>query len=93
MSRSNFDPTNPDSERPGRGALDRDLGPEAQRGSHLPGEAIDGEVSPEEDEDAPEDNNLSHEKLSPDEAARQLDQMQLGENSAEDLPDPTGPIE
>ncbi|HEV8606498.1 MAG TPA: hypothetical protein VGQ99_14080 [Tepidisphaeraceae bacterium] len=93
MSPSNFDPANPDSERLGRGGLDRYLGPEAQRGSHLPGEAIDGELNPEEQEDAPEDNNLSHEELPPDEAARRLDQMQRGKNSVEDLPDSTGPIE
>ncbi|HEV8290885.1 MAG TPA: hypothetical protein VGP94_03145 [Tepidisphaeraceae bacterium] len=90
MSRSNFDPSNPDSERTGRGGLDRYLGPEAQRGSHLPGEAIDGEV---EEEDAPEDTEMSHEELSTDEAARRLDQMQRGQNSVEDLPDSTGPVE
>jgi hypothetical protein len=90
MTRSNFDPTNPDSERTGRGGLDRYLGPEAQRGSHLPGEAIDGEV---EEDDAPEDNELSHEALSTDEAARRLSEMQRGQNSVEDLPDATGPVE
>jgi len=90
MSRSNFDPANPDSERTGRGGLDRDLGPEAQRGSHLPGEAIDGEV---EEKDAPEDNEMSHEALSTDEAARRLEQMQHGRDSIEDLPDETGQVE
>ncbi len=89
MSRSNFDPANPDSERTGRGGLERYLGPEAQRGSHLPGEAVDGEV---EEEDAPEDNNLSHEELSPDEAARRLEEMQA-ENPGEDLPDNNGQVE
>ena len=90
MSRSNFDPADPDSERTGRGGMERDLGPDAQRGSHLPGEAIDGEV---EEEDAPEDNDLSHEELSTDEAARHLGEMQRGKDSVEDLPDTTGPIE
>ena len=90
MSRSNFDPTNPDSERTGRGGLERHLGPEAQRGSHLPGEAIDGEV---EEEDAPEDIEMSHEELSTDEAARRLDQMQRGRDSVEDSPDTTGQVE
>ncbi len=90
MSRSNFDPTNPDSERTGRGGLERYLGPEAQRGSHIPGEAIDGEV---EEEDAAEDIEQNHEELSTDEAARRLEQMQRGQNSAEDLPDTTGQVE
>ena len=90
MSRSNFDPTNPDSERTGRGGLERYLGPEAQRGSHIPGEAIDGEV---EEEDAAEDIEQSHEELSTDEAARRLEQMQRRQNSAEDLPDTTGQVE
>jgi hypothetical protein len=90
MTRSNFDPANPDSERTGRGGLERYLGPESQRGSHMPEEAIDGEV---EEEDAPEDNELSHEELSTDEAARRLEQMQQPNNSVEDLPDSTGPVE
>ena len=90
MTRSNFDPANPDSERTGRGGLERYLGPEARRGSHLPGEAIDGEV---EEEDAPEDIEMSHEELSTDKAARRLDQMQHGKDSVEDLPDTTGQIE
>jgi hypothetical protein len=89
MARSNFDPANPNSERTGRGGLERYLGPEAQRGSHLPGEAIDGEV----EEDAPEDIEMSHEELSTDEAARRLDQMQRGRDSVEDFPDTTGQIE
>ena len=90
MSRSNFDPANPDSESTGRGSLERYLGPEAQSGSHVPGEIVDGEV---EEEDAPEDNEQSHEELSTDEAARRLDEMQRGENSVEDLPDSSGQIE
>ena len=90
MSRSNFDPTNPDSERTGRGGLERYLGPEAQRGSHIPGEAIDGEV---EEEDAAEDIEQSREELSTDEAARRLDEMQPHQNSDEDLPDTTGQVE
>lgn len=86
MTRSNFDPTNPDSERTGRVGLDRFLGPEAQSGSHLPGEAIDGEV---EQEDAPEDNELSHEALEIDEAARKLEEM-TNQNPPDDLPGETG---
>ena len=75
MSRSNFE---------------RYPGPEASRGSHLPGEAIDGEA---EENDAPEDNEMSHEALSTDEAARRLEQMQHGRESVEDLPPETGQIE
>jgi len=90
MSRSNFDPTNPDSERTGRGGLERYLGPEAQRGSHIPGEIVDGEI---EEEDAPDDIEQSHEALSTDEAARRLEQMQPGQNSVENPPDPNGQVE
>ncbi len=88
MTHDNFDPTDPDSQRSGRGGLDRYLGPEARQGSHLPGEEIDGEV----EEDAPEDNNLSHEELPADEAARRLEEMQQ-EIPGEDLPGNTGPVE
>jgi hypothetical protein len=90
MSRSNFDPTNPDSERTGRGGLERDLGPEAQPDADLPGEAIDGAA---EEEDAPEDNDQSHEELSTDEAARRLDQMQRDKDSIENSPDTSGQVE
>jgi len=87
MTRSNFDPGNPDSERIGRGGLEQFLGPEAERGSQMPGEVVDGEV---EEEDAPEDNEMSHEELSAEEAARRLGEMSEGENVGEELPGNNG---
>ena len=90
MTRSNFDPANPDSERNGGGGLDRYLGPEAKKGADRPGEVVDGEV---EEEDAPEDNQLSHEELSSEEAARRLAEMQQEKPPAENLPPDTGQAE
>jgi hypothetical protein len=92
MTRSNFDPTKPDTERTGRGGLERYLAPEAERGSNMPGEMIDGEVEDEE-QDAPEDNQMSHEALPADEAARRLEAMNSGEPAVENLPEADGPVE
>jgi hypothetical protein len=55
------------------GGLDRYMGPTAKYYSHMPETMIDGQV---EDQDAPEDVQLSHEAASsPDEAAQRLQQM------------------
>ena len=73
MTRSNFDPDNPDRDPGTRGGLDRFLGPPARERSAMPPEKIDGKV--EEGDEAPEDRDLSHEARSADEAAKALEAM------------------
>ena len=71
MTDSNFDPKNPNAGGV-KGGLDRYLSPPARQGSKMAENDFDGKV----ELDAPEDNNLSHEALPADEAARKLGEMQ-----------------
>jgi hypothetical protein len=71
MTRSNFDPDNPDRDPGTRGGLDRFLGPPARDRAAIPADMTDGEA---DDADAPEDIELSHEAQKPD-AARALERM------------------
>ena len=71
MTDSNFDPRNPNAGGV-KGGLDRYLSPPARDSSKIAENDVDGKV----EVDAPEDNNLSHAALPPDEAARKLAEMQ-----------------
>lgn len=71
MTRSNFDPDNPDRDAGTRGGLDRFLGPPARDRSAMPSDMTDGKV----DRDAAEDNEMSHEARSDEDAADALDAM------------------
>lgn len=73
MTDSNFDPKNPAAGGV-KGGLDRYLSPPAGDGAKMPANQVDGETGV----DAPEDNELSHEALPADEAARRLGEMQRG---------------
>ena len=73
MTRSNFDPDNPDRDPGTRGGLDRFLGPPARERSAIPSDITDGKT--DDEEDAPEDVELSHEARSPDDAAKALEEM------------------
>jgi hypothetical protein len=73
MTDSNFDPKNPNAGGV-KGGLDRYLSPPARDVAKMPADEVDGKV----DVDAPEDNELSHEALPPEEAARKLEEMRSG---------------
>ena len=71
MTRSNFDPNNPDRDPGTRGGLDRFLGPRGLDKSAMPSDMTDGTVP----DDAAEDNELSHEARSAADAAKALEAM------------------
>jgi len=73
MTRSNFDPDNPDRDPGTRGGLDRFLGPPARERSAMPSDMTDGKT--DDEQDAPEDVELSHEARSADDAAKALEEM------------------
>ena len=71
MTDSNFDPKNPNASGV-KGGLDRYLSPPGKDVAKMPANEVDGKM----EVDAPEDNELSHEALPPEEAARKLGEMQ-----------------